>query len=76
MPFLSLYSQDNTDWNDVTVEQVLDGSRDSDPIWIYGAVKTIAEQQLWKFADEHPEIDITTSMLYYFIRFLRQYPYL
>ncbi|KLO12866.1 NAD(P)-binding protein [Schizopora paradoxa] len=50
------------DWNDVTVEQVLDGSRDSNPIWIYGAVKTIAEQALWKFADEHPEIDITTIL--------------
>ncbi len=45
----------------MTVEQVLDGSHDSEAFWIYGAVKTIAEQELWKFADEHPEIDVTTS---------------
>lgn len=45
----------------MTPEQVLDGSHDSSIFWIYAAVKTIAEQQLWKFADEHPEIDVTTS---------------
>jgi len=50
------------DWNDVTVEQVLDGSHNSEVFWIYGAVKTIAEQELWKFADEHPEIDVTTIL--------------
>ncbi|KLO12865.1 NAD(P)-binding protein [Schizopora paradoxa] len=48
------------DWNDATAEQVLDGSHASNIFWIYGAVKTLAEQQLWKFADEHPEIDVTT----------------
>ena len=28
---------------------------------LYQAAKTVAERELWKFADEHPEIDITTS---------------
>jgi len=37
---------------------VLQGEHD--PLWIYNAAKTIAEQEIWKFADEHPEVDITT----------------
>lgn len=49
------------DWNPVTREQVLSGEHDSDAFWVYGAVKTIAERELWKFADVHPEVDITTS---------------
>ena len=31
------------------------------PYAVYVFAKTIAEQELWKFADEHPEIDVTTS---------------
>ena len=45
------------DWNPATKEAALSGERD--PAWIYSAAKTVAEQEVWKFADEHPEIDIT-----------------
>ena len=27
----------------------------------YMAGKTFAEREIWKYADEHPEIDVTTS---------------
>ena len=47
------------DWNPATKEQVLAGGQS--PIWVYSAAKTIAEQEVWKFAEAHPEIDITTG---------------
>ena len=48
----------NEDWNPSTVEQDLDGTRD--PGFIYSAAKTAAEREVWKFADEHPDVDVTT----------------
>jgi len=45
-------------WNPATREQALDGTHEG--LWNYSAAKTIAEQEIWKFADAHPEIDITT----------------
>ncbi|ETW81018.1 hypothetical protein HETIRDRAFT_440578 [Heterobasidion irregulare TC 32-1] len=48
----------NEDWNPSTVEQALDGTRD--PGFIYSAAKTAAEREVWKFADEHPDVDVTT----------------
>ncbi|TDL27090.1 NAD-P-binding protein [Rickenella mellea] len=52
------YVYTDKDWNPATREQALDGTRTQG--WAYAAAKTIAEQEVWKFADEHPEIDITT----------------
>ncbi|KAF7793308.1 hypothetical protein EIP86_004420 [Pleurotus ostreatoroseus] len=46
------------DWNPVTLEQGLDPSADAGTV--YAAEKTLAEQFAWKFADEHPSIDVTT----------------
>ncbi|KAF7798667.1 hypothetical protein EIP86_009891 [Pleurotus ostreatoroseus] len=46
------------DWNPVTLEQGLDPS--ADPFTVYIAEKTFAERFVWKFADEHPNVDITT----------------
>ena len=35
---------------------------DVSPMIVYSAAKTIAEREIWKFADEHEGvIDITTS---------------
>ncbi|KAL6800995.1 hypothetical protein GGI42DRAFT_343796 [Trichoderma sp. SZMC 28013] len=49
------------DWNPATTEQVLSGKHNKNPLWLHGAVKSLAEQEIWKFADEHPELDVTTS---------------
>ncbi|THH07413.1 hypothetical protein EW145_g3401 [Phellinidium pouzarii] len=46
------------DWNPATREQVLDGKHHS--LWVYCGAKTISEQEVWKYADEHPEVDITS----------------
>ncbi|KLO19163.1 NAD(P)-binding protein [Schizopora paradoxa] len=48
------------EWNPATKEAALSGERD--PAWIYSAAKTVAEQEVWKFADEHPETDITALL--------------
>lgn len=45
----------------MTKEELLSGEHDSDAVWVYGAVKTLNEQAIWKFADDHPEVDISTS---------------
>ena len=47
----------------MTKESVLDGTHENDGLWVYSASKAIAERELWKFADAHPEVDITTSKL-------------
>ncbi|KAH8114399.1 NAD(P)-binding protein [Phellopilus nigrolimitatus] len=52
------YHYTDKDWNPATREQVLDGKHH--PLWVYSGAKTISEQEVWKFADEHPEVDITT----------------
>lgn len=53
-----------TDWNPVTLEQGLDPSADA--VMVYAAEKTLAERFVWKFAEQHPNIDVTTG--------LRQHP--
>jgi len=50
------------DWNEATREEVLDGTHENDGMWVYCASKAIAERELWKFADAHPEVDITTIL--------------
>lgn len=44
----------------MTVEKAL--AAGADELTIYSAAKTRAELEAWKFAEEHPEIDITTSI--------------
>ncbi|KAF9016980.1 NAD(P)-binding protein [Hymenopellis radicata] len=44
------------DWNPITPEQALHAEGFS----AYNAAKTLAERALWKFADEHPDMDVTT----------------
>ncbi|TDL27081.1 NAD-P-binding protein [Rickenella mellea] len=46
------------EWNPATMEEALDETRNI--YWVYDAAKTLAERAIWQFADEHPEMDITT----------------
>ena len=48
-----------TDWNPISIEMALDGKHDG--AYGYMAGKIAIEKHLWKYADEHPEMDITTS---------------
>lgn len=59
LQYIPLIAVSRTDWNPATKEETLSGKHDAS--YAYGAAKNIAEQELWKFADEHPEMDITTS---------------
>jgi len=53
------YSYTENDWSPATKENPLlsDGLPSQ---LVYMSAKTIVEKAVWKFADEHPEIDITT----------------
>lgn len=44
----------------MTEEMALYGT---DPMLSYAVAKTFAEKAVWKFADEHPEIDFTISTI-------------
>lgn len=55
-----LMIRSNIDWNPLTREIAL--TPGTDPMWVYATTKTLAEREIWKFAEEHPEVDITTSM--------------
>ena len=46
------------DWNSLTEESVLSSG---DALLVYTVAKTQAEQALWKFAEEHPELNLTTG---------------
>lgn len=48
-----------TDWGDATEEDILSGKFGS--TWEYMASKILAEKATWKFAEENPSIDVTTS---------------
>ena len=54
------------DWNPATKETALDDIENQNEFHIYGVAKTVAERELWKFADAHPEVDITTSELTFY----------
>ncbi|TDL23616.1 NAD(P)-binding protein [Rickenella mellea] len=54
---LSDYIYTDKDWNPATKEETRDKTHDA--WWFYQAAKTIAEQEVWAFADQHPEVDIT-----------------
>lgn len=49
------------DWNPASIETALEVVKNQNLFEIYGTAKTVAERELWKFAEAHPEIDITTS---------------
>jgi len=55
---VSNYKFTDKDWNPATKEQALDGKHDD--FYVYVAAKALAEREVWKFAAEHPDIDITT----------------
>ncbi|KAJ7500328.1 NAD-P-binding protein [Mycena galericulata] len=46
------------DWGSVTEEELLSGN--NSPLWNYLATKILAEAAAWKFAGEHPSVDLTT----------------
>ncbi|TFY81094.1 hypothetical protein EWM64_g2911 [Hericium alpestre] len=53
------------DWNTQTLEEAL--QPDYPPFLVYGASKKLAEEALWNYAKEHPELDVATihpSFLY------------
>ena len=48
-----------TDWGKTSTEDVLKEGNAS--IYTYSAYKTLSEQAAWKFAEEHPGLDLATS---------------
>ena len=46
------------DWNPLTEERALASGNGT---LVYTVAKTQAEQGLWKIAEEHPELNLTTS---------------
>lgn len=53
------------DWNPVTREQATDGTRTA--FFVYSASKTLSEKAVWAFAEEHPDLSVTTLNPSYFI---------
>ena len=45
------------DYNPTTAEEAFSST---DVAYVYSAGKALAEKAIWKFADSHPDIDITT----------------
>ncbi|KAF8066905.1 hypothetical protein FPV67DRAFT_1214771 [Lyophyllum atratum] len=48
----------SSDWGHTTREEVLSGKHDA--LWVYLATKLLAEQAAWKFAEAHPQLDLST----------------
>jgi hypothetical protein len=48
-------------WNSLTEEAALDSG---DGLLVYSVAKTQAEQALFKFAEEHPELNLTSGMFW------------
>ena len=46
------------DWNSLSEETALSSGNAT---LVYTVAKTQAEQALWKFAEEHPELNLTTG---------------
>lgn len=49
-----------SDWNPQTREEVLKPG--THPWAVYTASKAVAEKEIWKFADEHKDVDVTTIL--------------
>ncbi|TFY81784.1 hypothetical protein EWM64_g2229 [Hericium alpestre] len=51
---------DENSWNEATREEAL--SPDASSPFVYATSKALAEKEIWKFAKEHPDVDITTIL--------------
>ncbi|THH15417.1 hypothetical protein EW146_g5049 [Bondarzewia mesenterica] len=49
------------DWNNLTYEDVT--KPNTHPVLVYAASKALSEKAAWKFAQENPDIDLTTVIL-------------
>ncbi|THH18976.1 hypothetical protein EW146_g2120 [Bondarzewia mesenterica] len=56
------YTED--DWSPLTYEHAIQPGTDSREV--YAVAKKLAEEEFWAFAQEHPDIDATSSMLIQF----------
>jgi len=56
--FFSDFKYSENNWNPATLQQTLDGTRAG--YWVTSAAATLAEKAVWKFARQHPDMDITT----------------
>ena len=47
------------DWGPTTEEEAL--AAEHEAYWIYCTSKAVSEKEVWKFAEKHPQMDVTTS---------------
>ncbi|KAK7443201.1 hypothetical protein VKT23_015798 [Stygiomarasmius scandens] len=47
------------DWNSITAEE----AQSADVMTQYTAAETLSEKAVWEYSEQHPEIDVVTSML-------------
>ena len=47
------------DWGPTTEEEAL--ASEHEPFWVYCTAKVVSEKEVWKFAEAHPQMDVTTS---------------
>lgn len=55
----------SSDWNEGTREQALE--RKNDAQFVYSVSKVFAEKAVWAFAEEHPDLNITTRKSIYIL---------
>jgi hypothetical protein len=48
-------------WGSVPLEEIDLSPSSPGQAYVYQTAKTAAEKKLWELADQHPEIDLTTS---------------
>jgi nucleoside-diphosphate-sugar epimerase len=46
------------DWNSMSAD---DAAKSSNPAFVYAVAKTQAELALWKFTEQHPELNLITG---------------
>ena len=49
------------DWGPTTEEEAL--ASEHEAYWIYCTGKAVSEKEVWKFAETHPQMDVTTSKI-------------
>ena len=59
-PLIILHRTQYLEWFAINKEEVLN-SKSFDPLAVYLAEKVLSEQAVWEFADQHPDLEITTS---------------
>lgn len=58
----------DSDWNLVTIEQAIAVGQDPKmAMFTYAAAKARGEKALWDFAEQHPDLNVTTSESHLFI---------